>query len=255
MKLIDTHAHIYLKDFDDDIESTIERSLSEGVEMIFMPNIDSKTHKSMIDLENRFPEQCKSMIGLHPCSVKESFEEELEWVENELKKGDYIAVGEIGTDLYWDDTYWEQQKIAFIRQLTLASDYELPVAIHCRETIDETIEIIKGFKGDLTGVFHCFTGTAEQARRITGMGFYLGIGGVSTFKNSGMKEILHELDIDKVVLETDSPYLAPVPFRGKRNEPGYLMNIALQFASARELTIGEVAEITTRNALKLFSKV
>ena len=218
--MIDTHAHIYAEEFSEDIDLVIDRATEFGISKILMPNIDHESIDGMLELEEKYPDMCYSMIGLHPCSVKADFEKHLYEVEEWLKKRKFLAVGEMGTDLYWDKTFWEEQQEAFRIQCKLALKHDLPVVIHCRETIDETIELVKEFSDQgLKGVFHCFTGNEDQANRITQMGFYLGLGGVATFKNGGLNEVIPLMDKNRIVLETDSPYLAPTPNRGKRNEP------------------------------------
>ena len=254
MTLIDSHAHIYLEHFKSDIDEIIESGRDSGVEKILMPNIDDTSIDDMLELANRYPGVCYPMIGLHPCSVDKEFEKQLYKVEDWLKQERFIAVGEMGTDLYWDKTFWDQQKEAFKIQIELAKSSNLPFVIHCRDSIDETIELIEPLNDDkLRGVFHCFTGTLEQAKRITEMGFYLGIGGVATFKNGGLEPVLKEIDLDKIVLETDSPYLAPTPHRGKRNEPAYVKLVAQKVSDVREHSIEETAERTSSNCIKLFN--
>ncbi len=250
--LIDTHAHIYLDQFIDDFAAMMERASEEQIQLILMPNIDRSTTDKMRLVEEKFPDRCRSMMGLHPCSVKEDYYEQLDYVKKELETGKYIGVGEIGTDLYWDKTYWEQQKEAFNEQLNMAEAYHIPVVIHCRETLDETIEMVAKYPGNVSGVFHCFTGNLDQYLKISELGFFVGIGGVSTFKNSGMTEVLKEMSLDNVILETDSPYLAPAPMRGKRNEPSYLYHIALNLAQTRGMSYKEICEVTTGNAENLF---
>jgi len=253
-EFIDTHAHIYLSEFDEDIDAVMSRALKGGVTRVLMPNIDSSTIEAMLALEKKYPTVCRSMIGLHPCSVNESFEQELGKIEKALAGGNFLAIGEIGTDLYWDKSFWEQQKIAFSEQVKLANKVDLPVAIHCRESIDETIELLEKMPiSKHKGVFHCFTGTERQGRRIVEMGYYLGIGGVSTFKSSTLREVLSYFSLENLLLETDSPYLAPVPHRGKRNEPSYLPSVAANLATIYSCSTDEVGEITTGNAKKLFS--
>lgn len=251
--LIDTHAHIYLNHFKDDLDETISSAKESGVGMILMPNIDSSTLDSMLEVESRYDAMCKSMIGLHPCSVKQNYKEELDLVDKELATGKYIAVGEMGTDLYWDKTFWTEQQDAFNEQMVYAEKYGLPIVIHCRESLDQTIDLVSEFPGKITGVFHCFTGSVDQYKRITDLGFSVGIGGVSTFKNSGMNEVLDYMELEHVVLETDSPYLAPVPRRGKRNEPSFLQYVALKLAEVKRIGIADVEEQTTTNAKKLFN--
>ncbi|MEQ8363789.1 MAG: TatD family hydrolase [Cyclobacteriaceae bacterium] len=251
----DSHAHIYLKEFDHDRTEALQRCIDEDIQKIYMPNIDHTSIDNMLEVEAQNPKQCISMMGLHPCSVKKDFEKELYLVESWLAKKSFAAVGEIGTDLYWDKTFWEQQKEAFNIQVKWAKQYGLPVVIHCRDSIDETIALVEALYDDkLKGVFHCFTGTAEQAKRITKLGFYLGIGGVSTFKNGGMDKVIPELDINTILLETDSPYLSPVPYRGKRNEPAYISIIAKRVAELKNIALEELQIATSSNAQNLFTK-
>ncbi len=255
MRLVDSHAHIYLKEFSTDLDDVLSRSQEAGVEKIYMPNIDHSSIDDMLRVNDQHPEYCLPMMGLHPCSVKRGFEKELYLVEDWLKKDHFVAVGEIGTDLYWDKSFWKEQKEALKIQLEFAKRFKLPFAIHCRESIDETIELIKETKlTGLSGVFHCFTGSLKQAKEITDMGFMLGIGGVATFKNGGLGEVLEKIDLKKLLLETDSPYLAPVPHRGKRNEPAYTKLVCEKIAEIKNLEPQEVAEATTNNAYHLFQK-
>lgn len=250
---VDTHAHIYHEDFQKDRADMLQRCSEAGVNKIFMPNVDHASIDSMMELESRSGGMCISMMGLHPCSVKKGFERELYIVEEWLGKRSFAAVGEIGTDLFWDKTLFDIQQEAFIVQVNWAKKYSLPIVIHCRESIDETIALVERLKDDqLTGIFHCFTGTLEQAEKITKLGFYLGIGGVATFKNGGLDKVLPELSLDHLVLETDSPYLAPVPHRGKRNEPAYIPLVADKIAALKRVTVEEVKRITTQNALTIF---
>lgn len=250
---VDTHAHIYLSDFDKDSTDLIARSFDHGVEKIFMPNIDHTSIDAMLEVESRFPASCFATMGLHPCSVKKGFERELYTVEEWLTKRNFAAIGEIGTDLYWDKTFWSQQQEAFTVQIAWAKQYGLPIIIHSRESLDETIEIVAALKDEkLTGIFHCFGGSVDQAKRITDLGFLLGIGGVVTFKKSGLDTVLPEIDLKHLVLETDSPYLAPVPHRGKRNEPSYIPLIAEKVADIKKISLESVKEQTTLNAVSLF---
>ncbi len=250
---IDTHAHIFSEQFKNDVPDILGRAQDVGVKKMFMPNIDHTSIDAMLELEDKNPTLCISMMGLHPCSVKKDFERELYIVEEWLAKRKFAAVGEMGTDLYWDKTFWEQQKEAFTIQVGWAKKYKLPIVIHCRESMNETIELLEPLLGDgLTGVFHCFSGTLEQARKITNMGFYLGLGGVVTFKNGGMDQVVPDLELDNLVLETDSPYLAPVPYRGKRNEPSFIPLVADKIMSLKNLSRTELQQITTRNAERLF---
>jgi TatD DNase family protein len=248
--LIDTHAHVYLPEFDNDRQGVLQRAADEGVTEIYLPAIDSSTHEAMLQTEQAFP-MCKSMMGLHPCSVKENYEDELAVIEQHLSKRDFIAIGEIGLDFYWDKTFKEQQYLAFHAQIALALDRQLPVVIHSRNATDECIEVVSQYPG-LRGVFHCFSGNEEQARKLMQLGFYLGIGGVLTFKNAGLDKVVKAIDLANVVLETDAPYLAPVPFRGKRNEPAYTRHVAEKIAGLLDMPVEEVGKITTANAKKLF---
>ncbi|MBS1507370.1 MAG: TatD family hydrolase [Bacteroidetes bacterium] len=250
---IDTHAHIYADEFKADLGEALARAEEARVLKIYMPNIDHTSIDGMMEIEAKSPQNHISMMGLHPCSVNKGFEKELYLVEDWLNKRKFAAVGEMGTDLYWDKTYWAEQQEAFKIQVQWAKKLGLPLVIHCRESIDETIELLRPFAdGRLTGIFHCFSGSVEQAKKIAEMNFYLGIGGVATFKNSGMDKVIPELDLNRMVLETDSPYLAPVPHRGKRNEPNYIPLIANKISELKKTSMEEVQKITTANALKLF---
>lgn len=231
----------------------LEKAEKEGVSKILMPAIDSSTHTVMLELEEERPLTCISMIGLHPCSVKENYLFELKIVRDYLEKRSFKAVGEIGLDFYWDKTFTEQQYAAFNQQIEWALHFDLPIVIHSRNSTNECIEVVsKHQKGKLRGVFHCFSGDIVQAKRVIDLGFYLGIGGVVTFKNSGLDKVMEEIPLEHVVLETDAPYLAPVPFRGKRNEPAYLKYVAEKLAGIKNVEIDEIAKITTDNAEKLF---
>jgi len=253
---IDTHAHIYSEQFREDRTDMLARCEQENIGRIFMPNIDHTSIDEMLEVENRSPGKFIPMMGLHPCSVKKDFERELYIVENWLSKRKFCAVGEIGTDLYWDKTFWEQQKEAFTIQVQWALKYDLPIVIHCRESIDQTIELVEKLQnGKLTGIFHCYSGNLEQAQRIVKLNFHLGIGGVVTFKNGGLDNVLPEIPLDAMVLETDSPYLAPVPHRGKRNEPSYIPLVAAKIAELKKITPDDVQSGTTSNALKLFKTI
>ncbi len=254
MELVDTHAHLYLNKFDEDREETMQRAAANGVNRIYLPNIDRQSIDSMLKMERTYPETCFPMMGLHPCSVKENYLEELEIVENWLKKRPFIAVGEIGLDLYWDKTFFSQQKEAFKMQMNWAKDLDIPIVIHSRESTKEVIEILKEEKTDkLRGIFHCFGGNVEEARQIIDLGFLLGIGGVLTYKKSGLDQTLTEIDLKHIVLETDAPFLSPVPYRGKRNESSYILNIAERLATIKNKSVEEVAEITTKNANTVFA--
>ncbi len=253
---IDTHAHIYSPEFDLDRDDVLSHCTDIGVKKIYMPNVDHTSIDAMLELETKRPAQCIAMMGLHPCSVKKDFEQELYRVEEWLSKRKFAAVGEMGTDLYWDKTFWEQQKEAFRIQVAWAKRDELPIVIHCRESMDETIELLTPLlDGKLKGVFHCFSGTFDQAKKISSMGFYLGLGGVSTFKNGGLDQVIPDLELENIVLETDSPYLAPVPHRGKRNTPEYIPLIAKKVSELKKITVEELMSITTANALRLFNQV
>jgi TatD DNase family protein len=253
MNLIDTHCHIYSPEFDTDRAAMLGRAGYEGITKMLMPAIDISTHVQMLSLENEFPGKCLSMMGLHPCSVKENYPEELTAVEQHFEKRSFVAVGETGLDFYWDMTYTQQQYEVFQRQIELALQYDIPIVIHSRNSINECIDLIeRNQKGKLKGVFHCFSGSLEQARKIIDLNFYLGIGGVLTFKKSGLDAVVDQISLDHIVLETDAPYLAPVPFRGKRNECSYLKYVAEKLAEIKQVTVEEVARTTTSNAKELF---
>lgn len=250
---IDSHTHIYLEQFDDDLDEVITRAVQANVDLMFMPNIDSSTLSRLKGVAERFPDICRPMMGLHPCSVKQNYEAELQLVYQELSLGGYYAVGETGTDMYWDKTLLQEQTVAFLRQVDYAKEFKLPVVIHSRETLDINIQLIEEHQdGELKGVFHCFTGDDEQAKRIVDTGFYLGIGGVATFKNTNLREILPGIPLQCIVLETDAPYLAPAPHRGKRNEPAYIPDIARTVAEVYGLSMEELSALTTKNAKALF---
>jgi TatD DNase family protein len=254
MNYIDTHCHLYLDEFADDLQATIDRAVADGVSKILLPNIDSTSWQPMLDLSKQHPGICFPMAGLHPTSVlPETIEEELTTLSHQLDTNTYIAIGEIGIDLYWDKTHQSLQEEIFLFQVRLAKKHKLPIAIHVRKSFDEVWRILKPETGaDLKGVFHCFPGDDNQARLVTEAGFMLGIGGVVTFKNSGMQKIVTALGIEKIILETDAPFLAPAPYRGKRNEPSYIPVIAGKVAELCQKSIEEVAEITTMNAVRLF---
>jgi len=255
MTWIDTHAHIYLEEFNADREDMLRRSDTAGVTKIFMPNIDRTSIDAMMEVELKNPSRCISMMGLHPCSVKKDFEKELYLVEDWLNKRKFSAIGEMGTDLYWDKTFWSQQQEAFKVQVQLAKKHKLPLVIHSRDSIDETIELLQPFAdGDLTGIFHCFSGSTEQAAKVIEMNFYLGIGGVATFKNGGLEKVLPDIDLSRIVLETDSPYLAPVPHRGKRNEPAYVPIVAQKICETKKIALEELSTATSHNAAKIFKQ-
>ena len=251
---IDTHAHLYLPDFDHDRDAVIETALNRGVGKIILPNIDSTSIDPMNNLAGRFPDVCYPLMGLHPSSVKENYRDELARVEHELKHGHYAGIGEIGIDLYWDKSHQKEQSLAFSRQLDLSLRYNLPVVIHARESFPVILEILEGYRNKgLTGIFHAFNGTTDIAEQVTGMGFKLGIGGIITYKKSTLPEVVLATRLENLVLETDSPYLTPVPFRGKRNESSYIPYVAEAVKQIKNISLDEVARLTTRNVLNLFS--
>mgnify|MGYP003683003509 FL=1 len=251
--MIDTHTHLYLEQFRDDIDDVISRAKAVGVEKFYLPSISSKYNKSMHDLEKKFPDDIFCMIGLHPCSVDDNFDLELDFVKKKIKEHNYKAIGEIGIDLFHEKKYFDQQVIAFEQQIKLAIENDLPIVIHSRDSFDEIFEVLEKFKCEkLRGIFHCFTGNIDQARRIIDLNFHLGIGGVLTFKNGKISEFLNEIPINKIVLETDSPYLAPSPHRGSRNESSYLKIIADKLAEVYNLEIDEICKITQQNSIEVF---
>jgi TatD DNase family protein len=249
MYFIDTHTHIYLSEFDDDRAQMMERASAAGVNAFFLPAIDSSTHEAM--LRTGDSDNCYCMMGLHPCSVNQDFEKELRVTEDYFEKRKFIAVGEIGLDFYWDKTFVKEQYKAFHRQIKFALKKELPIVIHSRNATDECIEVVEQYPG-LKGVFHCFSGNYEQAAKVIRAGMLVGIGGVLTFKNAGLDKVMERMGLEAVILETDAPYLAPQPYRGKRNEPAYIPLIAQKLAEINQCSIDEVAKITTQNARNLF---
>ena len=253
MVLIDTHCHLYSEEFLSDIDNVIERATEEGVQKFFLPGIDSTAIDAMLHLEERFENRCFAMMGLHPCYVKENYKQELDIVQQWLAKRKFAAVGEIGLDFYWDKTFATEQYEAFKIQMEWAIAYNNPIVIHTRNAMQETINLVKEYvpKG-IRGIFHCFSGSYESAQEIINAGFYLGIGGVLTYKNAGLAEVLQKIDLKHLVLETDAPYLTPVPFRGKRNESSYLKYVVAKLAEAKDVSVEEVAAITTANAKKIF---
>ena len=253
MNLIDTHTHMFSSQFDEDREQIVKECIESGIETLLLPNINSETIDAMWSLCDLFPKNCFPMIGLHPCDVKEDYQKELDIVLQELKNRKYVAVGEIGIDLHWDKTTVDIQKNAFDQQIKWAIEFDLPIAIHIRESFEEVFEVLEqNIHPKLRGVFHCFTGTLEQAQKAISMGFMLGIGGVVTFKNSGVDKVLENIDLKHLVLETDSPYLAPTPLRGKRNDSRNLQLICDKLAQLNDLESSEVARITSKNAQTLF---
>ena len=253
MILTDTHTHLYSEEFATDRTEMIQRAIAAGVSRFFVPSIDSSYTQKMHDLETQFPENIYLMMGLHPCYVKENYRDELAHVESELSKNKFYAVGEIGIDLFWDKTFLKQQQHAFQHQIQLAKKHKLAINIHCRDAFDEVFEVLESEKAmDLFGIFHCFTGDFSQAKRAIDLNMKLGIGGVATFKNGKIDQFLNEIELHHIVLETDSPYLAPVPFRGKRNESSYVKIVAEKLASIYQLPLEEIARITTENSKNIF---
>lgn len=253
MTITDTHTHLYSEEFNQDREEMIQRAIDSGVSRFFIPAIDSSCTAAMYDLEKNYPEHVFLMMGLHPTYVKENYLEELQHVEEELAKRKFYAIGEIGIDLFWDKTRLPQQQIAFRKQIQLAKQYKLPIVIHCREAFDEVFEILEEEKSpELFGIFHCFTGTYEQALQAISYNMKLGIGGVVTFKNGKIDQFLNQIDLKHIVLETDSPYLAPIPFRGKRNESSYLLNVIDKLAGIYNLSAKDIANSTTENSKMIF---
>jgi len=253
MQLIDTHCHLYGKEFRGDLGEVIQRAEGEGVGMFYLPMVDSHSREALLELEARYPGKCIGMTGLHPCSVKADYAAELRLVEEDLGRRPWVAVGEIGLDFYWDRTFETQQYDAFHRQIDWALQYRIPIVIHSRDSMAESIGVVREHqKGELRGVFHCFSGDAAAAREIVDLGFYLGIGGVLTYKNSGLGAAIAEVGLERMVLETDAPYLAPVPNRGKRNESSYLKYVVAKLAEVKGVSVEEVARVTTENAQKLF---
>lgn len=249
----DTHTHLYSPDFAEDRTEMISRALAAGVSRFFIPAIDSSYVEGMYALEKDYPEHVFLMCGLHPTYVKDNYKQELLLVEQQLEQRQFVAIGEIGIDLYWDKTSLKAQQEAFSRQIRLAKKYQLPIVIHCRDAFDEVFEVLEQHKGaDLFGIFHCFTGDFDQAQRAISLNMKLGIGGVVTFKNGKIDQFLNQIDIQHIVLETDAPYLAPVPFRGKRNESAYIVNIAQKIADLYQISPQEVARITTKNSEDVF---
>ena len=255
MTYIDTHTHIYLEQFDADRAEVVGRALNRGVKQLIMPNVDCNTIDAMMKASSDFPNVCLPMMGLHPTSVNMEFEKELEWVEEWLAKERFVAIGETGIDLYWDKTWLEEQKRSLHRHAELALTYDLPLVLHARKSLNEIFEVLASFKGNgLKGVFHCFPGSVQDAERVVDMGFLMGIGGVVTYNNSSMSKVVEAFGLEHFVLETDSPYLSPVPYRGKRNESAYIPDIALKIAHIKGISLEQVAGVTTENARKLFLK-
>ncbi|MCS6935558.1 MAG: TatD family hydrolase [Chitinophagales bacterium] len=255
--LIDTHCHLYHKQFDADMKAVLQRAASAGIKRVYLPAIDTESHERMLELAEKsgvLGITLHPMMGVHPCSVNENYELELAAAEKYLKEHSFCAIGEIGLDFYWDVTYRRQQIEVFERQINLAVEYKLPIVIHSRNSTDACLECVKPYAGKVTGIFHCFSGSYEQAVKVIDLGFYIGIGGVLTYKNSTLGDIIRQTGLSHVVLETDAPYLAPVPYRGKRNEPGYVRCVAEHLANVMNMTTEEVAEITTQNALRIYGE-
>ena len=250
---VDTHTHLFLSEFDQDRKETVQRAIDQGVKAMFLPNVDMETIDPLFKLADAFPYNCFPMVGLHPESVHDDFARILIEIENIISQNKVYGIGETGLDYYWDVMYKEQQKASFDWQLKLAKKHNLPIVIHVRNSFDDVIELVEqNASTELTGVFHCFSGTIKEAEKIISLGFFLGIGGVVTFKNGGLDKVIPELPLDRILLETDSPFLAPVPFRGKRNESSYVINVAERIALLKNISLEEVAKLTTQNAQKLF---
>ncbi|MBP6128474.1 TatD family hydrolase [Flavobacterium sp.] len=253
MILTDTHTHLYSEEFDEDRDNIILSAIDSGVSRLFVPSIDSSYTQKMYALETQYPENVFLMMGLHPCYVKENYEEELAHVITELENRKFAAIGEIGIDLFWDKSFLKQQQDVFVKQIQLAKQYKLPINIHCRDAFNEVFEILEQEKSEeLWGIFHCFTGDFNQAQQAISCGMKLGIGGVATFKNGKIDQFLNEIDLKHIVLETDAPYLAPVPYRGKRNESSYIKVIAEKLSEIYQLPIEDIAAITTQNSKDIF---
>ena len=253
IEFIDTHAHLYDEAYSEDQNQVISQSIQAGITKILLPNIDTNSIEPMLALEEHYPTLCSAMIGIHPCYIKEDFQQQLYQIESWLNKRSFIAMGEVGLDLYRDTIYQVLQEEALTIQLNWAKQYKLPIVIHTRQAFKETIHLLEKYQdGTLRGVFHCFSGTLAEAEQIIALGFHLGIGGIITFKNAGLAELIAKIDLQHLVLETDSPYLAPVPYRGKRNESSYLPYVAAAIASTKQIDITTVASVTTANAKKVF---
>lgn len=251
---IDTHTHLYSEEFDADRTDIITNAINVGIEKLYLPNVDSASIDGMLALEQQFPDNCFPMMGLHPCSVKENYKEELATIKSWLDKRRFFAIGEIGMDLYWDKTFVKEQEFAFKQQIDWALEFKYTIVIHCRDAFAEIFEVLQSYPKLPKGIFHCFSGTTDQAQQILAFGnFKLGIGGVVTFKNSGLDKVVEQLSVNDFVLETDAPYLAPNPHRGKRNESAYLPLIAKKIAELKNLSIQEVEDITTKNAEDIFA--
>jgi TatD DNase family protein len=252
--LTDTHTHLYYETDEEKLTLLMQRCLENQVTRLFLPNVDIASIAQIESLVNKYPDHCFAMAGLHPCEVKENYEEVLDQICESIVDRQIYAIGEIGIDLHWDKTTLEIQRTAFREQINWAKDLDLPIVIHCREAFDEIFEVLEAEKDEkLGGIFHCFTGNLEQANRAVALGFYLGIGGVVTYKKSGLDEVLKDVPLSKIVLETDSPYLAPVPFRGKPNESSYLVYIAEKLSEIYQVSVEEIAKVTTANSVSIFN--
>lgn len=253
MILTDTHTHLYYETDPEKLSDLMQRSLDNKVCRLFLPNVDSESIPLVFGLSERYPNHCFPMLGLHPCDVKANYKAELDSISKEIAQRKVYSIGEIGIDLYWDKSTLSIQQEAFRTQIDWAKNLGLPIVIHCREAFDEILEILNELKDDkLRGIFHCFSGTLEQAHQVIGLGFYLGIGGVLTYKNSGLDKVIQDVSLEHLVLETDSPYLTPVPFRGKPNESSYLVYIAQKLADLKQVSLHEIAEVTTQNSRMVF---
>ena len=253
MILTDTHTHLYYETDPEKLSDLMQRSLENKVYRLFLPNVDSESIPLVFGLSERYPNHCFPMLGLHPCDVKANYKAELDSISKEIAQRKVYSIGEIGIDLYWDKSTLSIQQEAFRTQIDWAKNLGLPIVIHCREAFDEILEILNELKDDkLRGIFHCFSGTLEQAHQVIGLGFYLGIGGVLTYKNSGLDKVIQDVSLEHLVLETDSPYLTPVPFRGKPNESSYLVYIAQKLADLKQVSLHEIAEVTTQNSRMVF---
>ena len=255
MRLIDTHCHLYLNEFKNDLPDVLKRAETAGVEKFYLPAIDSSVQADLLEMEREYPGKCIAMAGLHPCSVNNNYKKELQQVGSLLQARKFPAIGEIGLDFYWSTEFITQQYEAFETQMQWALEKKLPIVIHTRNAMQQTIDFVKPFaiKG-LTGIFHCFGDSYDSAVQILDMNFYLGIGGVLTYKKSGLDEVMKKIDLDHVVLETDAPYLTPVPFRGKRNLPSYILKVAEKISELKNISLAEVASVTTENSKKIFSR-
>lgn len=251
--MIDSHVHLYDEKFDADRDAMLQRALDAGIERLYMPNCNSETVEGMLAIEKQYPGVCFAMMGVHPCYINANYKEELDRVEYWLQQRDFVAIGEIGLDYYWDKTYVQEQKEAFTRQMEWALAKQRPVVIHMRESTRDTLDLVKPFsQRGLKGVFHCFSGSLETAREIIEMGFYLGLGGVLTYPKAGIQQVIQEIDIQHLILETDAPYLSPVPHRGRRNEPAFLPHVATMLADLKKISLEELRAKTNNNCVSLF---